>query len=116
MTTTGSFSRDRCGPGSTLPTVHHRHAEHRLLDLRTGTLARGSPTGSGLRSIRFISAASPHAMALRAEARAGHIEPGDPLRSPLDAQDFKREEMSGHRPGPNRRWTTQGSRWRRSNT
>ncbi len=77
------------------PMVHHRHAEHRLLDLRTGMLARGSPSGSGLRSIRFISAASPHAMALRAEARAGHIEPGEPLRSPLDAQDFKREEILG---------------------
>ncbi len=77
------------------PILHHRHAEHRLLDLRTGTLARGSPSGSGLRSIRFISAASPHAMALRAEARVGHIQPGDPLRSPLDAQDFKREEIMG---------------------
>jgi trehalose/maltose hydrolase-like predicted phosphorylase len=77
------------------PILHHRHAERRLLDLRTGTLARGSPSGSGLRSIRFISAACPHAMALRAEAIAGQIEPGDPLRSPLDARDFEREEVQG---------------------
>ena len=36
-----------------------RTGHHRLLDLRTGTLARGSPTGSDLRSMRFVSAASP---------------------------------------------------------
>ena len=41
----------------------HRRTEQRLLDLRTGTLVRGNPTGSSLRSMRFVSAASPHAMA-----------------------------------------------------
>jgi len=81
--------------GLDLPTVHHRPAEHRLLDLHTGTLARGSPTASGLRSMRFLSAGSPHAMALRGEAPAGHIAPGAPLRSPPDARDFKRDEVFG---------------------
>ena len=31
--------------GLDLPMVHHRHAENRLLDLRTGTLVRGSSDG-----------------------------------------------------------------------
>ena len=74
----------------------HRRAEHhRLLDLRTGTLVRGGPTGSDLRSMCLVSAASPHAMALRVEGRAGRIEPGDPLRPPADDHGFTREEMSG---------------------
>ena len=66
-----------------------------MLDLRTGTLVRGTQTGSGLRSMRFISAASPHAMALRAEAPAGRIAPGDPLQPPTDDHSFTREEMPG---------------------
>ena len=73
---------------------NHR-AEHRLIDLRTGTLVRESSAGSSLRSMRFVSAASPHMMALRAEARAGHIEPGDPLRFPAGNHGFTREDTSG---------------------
>jgi len=78
-----------------LPMDHHRPAEHRLLDLRTGTLARSSPKASGPRSMRFLSAASPHAMAMRAEAPAGHIALGAPLRSPPDARDFRQDETLG---------------------
>ena len=81
--------------GLDLPTLHHRDVEHRLLDLRTGTLTRRGPAGSGLRSMRFISAASPHAMALRAEALSGHITPGDPLQRPPGIQEFEREETLG---------------------
>jgi len=72
-----------------------RRAEHRLIDLRTGTLVRDSPTGSAQRSMRFVSAASPHAMALRVEAPAGRIELGDLLRPPLGNHGFTREEMPG---------------------
>ena len=42
--------------------------------------------------MRFVSAASPHAMALRAEALEARLEPGDPLRPPGDAVDFERED------------------------
>ena len=66
-----------------------------LLDLRTATLTRFDEEGAGLRSMRFMSAASPHAMALRAEGPPGHLEPGEPLRSPRDAVDFRREEKDG---------------------
>ncbi len=81
--------------GLNLPMDNRRHAEHRVIDLRTGTLVRGNAAGSSLRSIRFVSAASPHVMALRAEAPAGHIEPGDPLRFPTNDRGFTREDMSG---------------------
>ncbi|HVA09695.1 MAG TPA: hypothetical protein VNG12_23470, partial [Acidimicrobiales bacterium] len=75
---------------------HHRPtAYHGLLDLRTGTLVRSGPTGSDLRSMCLVSAASPHAMALRIEGRADRIEPGDPLRPPTDDHGFTREEMPG---------------------
>ncbi len=77
------------------PTDSHRHTPHRLLDLRTGTLVRGGPTGSSLRSIRFVSAASPHAMALRVEAPAGRIGLGDTLRPPNDDRGFTREDTPG---------------------
>jgi trehalose/maltose hydrolase-like predicted phosphorylase len=71
----------------------HPRAEHRrLLDLRAGTLVRGSSTVSDLRSIRFVSASSPHVMALRGEAPAGQIVPGMPLRPPTNDQAFTREE------------------------
>ena len=81
--------------GLDLPADDRSRAKHRLLDMRTGTLARGSPTGSSLRSIRFVSAASPHAMALRAEAPAGRIERGDVLRPPRGHHGFTREETPG---------------------
>src|SRR5581483_7830914 len=48
---------------------------HRLLDLRTGVLARAG--AGGLRSVRFVSAARPHALALRAEAVASDFGPDD---------------------------------------
>jgi hypothetical protein len=50
------------------PGVHSRHTEKRLLDLRTGTLVRLGNERMGGRSLRFVSMAFPHAMALRAEA------------------------------------------------
>lgn len=73
--------------GLELVPAHRRHTDQRLLDLHTGTLARVGDEGTGLRSIRFVSAVSPHAMAFRAEALASHLEPGDPLRPPRDGAD-----------------------------
>jgi len=63
-----------------LPADRRRQGDRRLLDLRTGTLIRLSDEHAGLRSLRFVSVASSHAMALRAEARSSHIGAGAPLR------------------------------------
>ena len=80
--------------GFNFPKGHRRSTAHRLLDLRTGTLHRSGNVGTGLRSMRFVSAASPHAMAMRAEAVEGSLEPGDALRSPgpESTLHFERED------------------------
>lgn len=57
-----------------IPAAHGPQPGTRLVDLRTGTLARLAG-GTALRSVRFLSAASPHVMALRAEGRAAHLGP-----------------------------------------
>jgi trehalose/maltose hydrolase-like predicted phosphorylase len=80
------------------PGVHRRNSEKRLLDLRSGTLVRSGNEGMGGRSMRFVSMASPHAMALRAEAPEAHLQSGDSLLSPPEVVDFERErhgDMSG---------------------
>ncbi len=79
---------DRFGDGPHAPS-------HRSLDLRTGTLARSEGPDSELRSLRFVSAASPYAMAMRAEAADGSLEPGEPLRPPGSGGDaeFEREDL-----------------------
>ena len=77
------------GPAWTSLTTRPAPARHvtRLLDLRTGTLARLDPTGA-LRSIRFVSASARHTMALRAE---GQLEPplagSDPALAGVDERD-----------------------------
>jgi len=78
--------------GLELPSGHRRHTERRLIDLHTGTLLRSDDDGAGLRSMRFVSAASPYSLALRAEAPVSQLEPGDPLRPPRDAVNFERED------------------------
>ena len=69
-----------------------RSTERRLLDLRTGALVRSGNVETGLRSMRFVSVASPHALALRAEAIEGNLEPGNPLLAPGSATDFEHED------------------------
>lgn len=66
-----------------LPAVPEE-AGSRVVDLRTGILVRRD-AGDGARSIRFVSVDRPHAMALRAEAFAGALEPGDALTPPAGA-------------------------------
>jgi trehalose/maltose hydrolase-like predicted phosphorylase len=75
-----------------LGNTHHRSTARRLLDLRTGMLLRSGNGKTGLRSIRFVSTAAPHAMALRAEALESRLEPGEPLRAPGEAVDFQRQD------------------------
>jgi len=60
-----------------------RDGERRLVDLRTGVLVRRD-AASGFASLRFVSAADPHAMALRAEGRQGDLRGGRPVRDPRD--------------------------------
>ncbi len=62
---------------------------HRLLDLRTGVLARVDEQ-IGLRSLRFVSIASPQLMAFRLEVPSSMLQPGNPVRSPSQAIDFTR--------------------------
>jgi len=79
--------------GLQLRPTHRRHTERRFLDLRGGTLVRLGGESGGVRSMRFVSAASPHAMALRAEGLVSHLEPGDPLLPHRDALEV---EHDGH--------------------
>jgi trehalose/maltose hydrolase-like predicted phosphorylase len=72
------------------PGVDGRKTASRMLDLRGGTLVRMDPEAEGVRSMRFVSAGSPHAMALRAEASELHLESGEPLRPPVEAVGFER--------------------------
>ena len=64
---------------------------HQVLDLRGGTLFRAGGHAGTLCSLRFLSLASPHAMALRAEGPTALLHPGDPLRSPSGTGAFRSE-------------------------
>jgi trehalose/maltose hydrolase-like predicted phosphorylase len=64
---------------------------HRMLDLHTGTLLRVDEGRSGLRSMRFVSGASPFALALRAEAPRSRLRPGHALLRPSEAKHFEYE-------------------------
>ena len=55
--------------------------DERVLDLRTGVLAR-SERGGTLRTLRFASATRPGVVGLRAEAALGRLRAGDPLQQP----------------------------------
>ena len=77
------------------PGITRRHTEKRMLDLRGGTLVRLGNEHLGGRSLRFVSMAMPHAMALRAEAPESHLEPGDPLRPPREDVHFECEHCAG---------------------
>ncbi|MGN6610294.1 MAG: hypothetical protein ACTHLJ_00830, partial [Angustibacter sp.] len=56
----------------------------RVLDLRTGVLAREEVDGEGppVRSVRFCSARRPGVMALRTEGALGRVRPGATFRAP----------------------------------
>ena len=58
--------------------------DERVLDLRTGVLAR-SERGGTLRTLRFASATRPGVVGLRAEAALGRLRAGDPLQQPDEA-------------------------------
>jgi trehalose/maltose hydrolase-like predicted phosphorylase len=57
-------------------------SDERIVDLRTGVLARSD--GSGLRTLRFLSSARPAALALRAEAPPSRLQRSGGLAAPGD--------------------------------
>ena len=72
------------GPIWTALTVSGAGRDERLLDLRTGVLLRTGRDGSPLRTLRFVSAADPWFMALRAEGSASQLESGTTFGAPAD--------------------------------
>jgi trehalose/maltose hydrolase-like predicted phosphorylase len=72
------------GPGE-------REDEHRLLDLRTGVLVRARRDESRLRTLRFVSAAHPSALVLRAEGSPTHVDAGHVLVRPAEGIEYDRE-------------------------
>jgi trehalose/maltose hydrolase-like predicted phosphorylase len=77
------------------PSFYPGHSERRVLDLRGGSLVRFDDGTVRGRSLRFVSAASPHVMGLRAEGPAGDLQPGYPLRRPRKAVEYRCEERNG---------------------
>src|ERR1035441_7559066 len=74
------------GPGWTGLAVEPAPAQDvRVLDLRTGVLARTEqgPDAFPLRSLRLASITIPGVVAMRAETLAGRLRPGVPFRRPL---------------------------------
>jgi trehalose/maltose hydrolase-like predicted phosphorylase len=69
------------------------HAGQRFVDLRTATLVRLADTNSQLRSLRFVSAALPHAMAFRAEA-PGPLASEGPVELPPDPGEFEQGDRA----------------------
>ncbi|MGA2305052.1 MAG: glycosyl hydrolase family 65 protein [Acidimicrobiales bacterium] len=91
------------GPDWTRLDLHAASSAPQSLDLRTGTLARFGNGRNSLRSLRFVSAASPYAMAMRAEGPVGSLEAGDPLRgSGSGGVEFDSEDLDGVRVGRTR--------------
>ena len=74
-----------------LAQVPRLSGDRRLLDLRTGVLARGG----ALRSLRLVPATAPNALALRAEGDAGVLLGGAPLSAPPGAEGFARHDGDG---------------------
>ncbi len=64
----------------------------RLLDLRAGVLVRTIDDESQVRTLRFVSAARPGALALRAEGSPSHLDVGLTLAAPGDAARFERDD------------------------
>jgi trehalose/maltose hydrolase-like predicted phosphorylase len=89
-----------------LDTMSGPPGHERILDLRTGLAATRS-VETGLRTLRFASAADPHALALRAEGRPSDLPAGEILGDPGGDVRFERRRRgrvelaaTGGSPGP----------------
>ena len=73
--------------------------EERVVDLRSGVLWRRPVGGTGITSLRFLSMADPHALALRMEAGGDLLSPPGPdrplLRPPRGGCGFVAERIEG---------------------
>ena len=78
--TSGPEPRLLAGPAWTDLSIRGGVPDERVLDLRTGALVR--TTGAGVRTLRFVSAARPEVLALRAEGPAADLHVGTSLESP----------------------------------
>ena len=107
--------RRACWPVRSGPslTVSGAGRDERLLDLRTGVLLRTGRDGSPLRTLRFVSAADPWFMALRAEGSAvpARVRDHASRRRPTARRWSSRIEGRPASPGPRIR-TAAGSRSR----
>ncbi len=81
--------------GLELPGTDRRQPTRRVLDLHGGTLVRMSTGDEGIRSLRFVSAETPHAVALRAEGPEVHLREGHPLRAPSPDTVFRIDDHHG---------------------
>jgi len=89
--TGGDVPRLLAGPGWTgLEVASIDPGTGRVLDLRTGLLERSGGEGSRLRTLRFVSAATPYALAIRAEASPSELVGTQPLTDPGDGTSFER--------------------------
>jgi trehalose/maltose hydrolase-like predicted phosphorylase len=89
----GTASQLLHGPGWIHLAVRDGQPDRRVLDLRTGILARAS--AAGLRSVRFVSAAIPGAMAMRAEGAATDLGAGTTFASAADGTVVERDQRDG---------------------
>ncbi len=95
LTASGIYCRDGLLPGPTWTSLQldgtevHLGDDERLVDLRTGVLARVGNGNDELRSLRFVSVADRAALALRAEATPSRLHSGLPLSMPTAAPGFE---------------------------
>ena len=85
------------GPLWTNLDVRGTGGDERLLDLRTGVLLRTDGGPSQLRSLRFLSAADPELMALRAEGSADHLQPGTTFALPTEPTAVEHDDRGAVR-------------------
>ena len=90
--TSGAAQRLLPGPLWTDLRVRAGRRDKRLVDLRTGVLARTSHDASRLSTLRFVSVAHPDALALRAEGSASYLESGATFAAAEDDVGLERED------------------------
>jgi len=84
------------GPLWTNLDVRGPGGDERRLDLRTGVLLR-TGGGSPLRSLRFLSAADPELMAMRAEGSAAHLHADATFASPIERTAVEHDDRGAVR-------------------
>ncbi len=89
--TNGTAPRLLAGPVWTALAVRDGQPDRRMLDLRTGMLARATTDAVALRSVRFVPSARPGAALVRAEGEASRLRVGTTFASPVDGTAMERQ-------------------------